>query len=58
MLEPVRFDDGDTIEGSSFTPTDVEMTLDTEDEDAAEESSGDHDGEESDADFDDDYEDW
>ena len=33
------------------------MTLDTGEEDAAEENSGDHDDEYSDADFDDDYED-
>lgn len=55
VLEPVRFDDGDTIGGSSSTPADAEMTLDTEEEDAAEESSGDHDDEDNDADFDDDY---
>ena len=53
MLEPVTFDDGDTIEGSSSTPADAEMTLDIEEEDAAEESSGDHDDEYSDVDFDD-----
>ena len=41
MLEPVTFDDGDTVEGSSSTPIDAKMTLDTEEEDAAEESSGD-----------------
>ena len=52
VLDPVRFDDSDTIEGSSSTPANVEMTLDTE-EDAAEESSGDHDDEYSDVDFDD-----
>ena len=57
MLEPVRFDDGDTIEGSSSTLADAGMTLDTEGEDAVEESSGDHDDEDIDANFDDDYED-
>ena len=56
MLEPARFDDSDTIEGSSSTPADAEMTLDTE-EDATEKSSGDHDDEDNDVDFDDDYED-
>lgn len=50
VLEPVTFDDGDTIEGSSSTPADAKMTLDTEEEDAAKESSGDHD---SDVEFDD-----
>ena len=29
VLEPVTFDDGDTVEGSSSTPADAEMTLDT-----------------------------
>ena len=53
VLEPVTFDDGDTVEGSSSTPTDAEMTLDIEEEDAAEESSGDHDHEDNDADYDD-----
>ena len=57
VLDPVRFDNGDTVEGSSSTPADAETTLDTGEEDAAEESSGDHDDEDSDADFDDDYED-
>eukprot|EP00253_Pinus_taeda_P002694 PITA_02694 len=57
MLEPVRFDDGDTVEGSSSTLADAEATLDTGEEDAAEESSGDHDDEGNDVDFDDDYED-
>ena len=51
VLEPATFDDGDTLEGSSSTPTYAEITLDTKEEDAIEESSGDHD---SDADFDDD----
>jgi len=54
VLEPVKFDDGDTIKGSSSTPADPEMTLDTEEEDAIEEISGDHDDEDSDAYFDDD----
>ena len=57
MLDPIRFDDGDTIEGSSSTPEDVGVTLDTEDEDEAEERSGDPDDDNNDADFDDDYED-
>ena len=43
VLEPVTFDDANTIEGSSSTPADVEMTLDIEEEDATEESSGEHD---------------
>ena len=43
VLEHVTFDDGDTVEGLSSTPTDTEMTLDTEEEDATEERSGDHD---------------
>ena len=55
VLVPVTFDDGDTVEGSSSTPADAEMTLDTKEEDAAEESSGEHDDqdEDSDADYDD-----
>ena len=58
VLEPVTFDDGDIVEGLSSTPVDAEMTLDTGEEDAVEESSGDHDDENNDADFGDDYEDW
>eukprot|EP00253_Pinus_taeda_P027275 PITA_27275 len=57
VLEPIRFDDGDTVEGSSSTPTDAKATMDTGEEEDAEESSGDHDDEDSDADFDDDYDD-
>jgi len=57
VLEPVTFDDGDIVEGSSYTPIDAKMTLDTREEDTIEESNGDHDDEDSDADFDDDYED-
>lgn len=53
MLDPITFGDGDTVEGSSSTPTNVEMTLDTEERDATEESSGDHD-DDNDTDFDDD----
>ena len=55
VLEPVTFDDGDTVEGSSSTPTDAEVTLDTEEEDAVEESSGEHDDHDDDsvADYDD-----
>lgn len=52
VLEPITFDDGYIVEGSSTTPADTKMTLDTK-EDAAEESSGDHDDEYSDVDFDD-----
>ena len=43
LLEPVTFDDVDTIEGSFSTPANAKMTLDTEEEDAIEESSGEHD---------------
>eukprot|EP00253_Pinus_taeda_P035832 PITA_35832 len=50
VLELVTFDDGDTLEESSSTPTDADITLDIEEENAIEESSGDH---ENDADFDD-----
>ena len=57
VLEPLRFDDGDTVEGSSSTPVDAEMTLDTGEEHAVEESSGDHDDQDNNVDFDDDYED-
>ena len=57
VLELVRFDDGDILEGSSSTPVDAEMTLDTEEDDATEESNGDHDDQDIDADFDDGYED-
>lgn len=57
VLEPVRFDDDDIVEGSSSTPVDVEATMDTGEEEDAEESSGDHDDEDNDVDFDDDYED-
>ena len=51
-IEPVTFDDADTVEASSSTPANAETT---EDEDAAEESSGEHDDqdEDSDADYDD-----
>ena len=45
VLEPITFDDGDTLEGSSSTLANVEITLDTKEKDAAEESSGDHDDE-------------
>ena len=52
VLELVTFDDADTVEASSSTPADVEMT---EEEDAAEESSGEHDDQDEDsvADYDD-----
>lgn len=59
VLEPVRFDDGDIFEGSSSTPADAEATMDTGEEEDAEESSGesgDHDDEDIDVDSDDDYE--
>ena len=49
VLEPVRFDD---LEGSSSTPADAEVTMDTGEEEDAEESSGDHDDEDSDVDSD------
>jgi len=39
VLEPVTFDDGDPIEGSSSTARDAHITLDIEEEDG-EESSG------------------
>ena len=39
VLEPVTFYDADTVEASSSTPVDAEMT----EEDVAEESSGEHD---------------
>ena len=35
MLEPVTFDDSDTVEGSSSILADAEMTLDTEEEDGS-----------------------
>ena len=57
VLEPIRFDDGDIVEGSSSTPTDAEVTFDIREEDAAKESNSDHDDEDNDVDFDDDYED-
>ena len=53
VLEPVTFDDANTVEGSPSTPADAEMTLDTKEEDVAEESSGDHDDEDNDVDYDD-----
>ena len=49
VLELVRFD---YLEGSSSTATDVEATMDTGEEEDAEESNGDHDDEDSDADSD------
>ena len=57
VLEPVTFDDGDTVEGSSSTPANAEMTLDTKEDDAAEESSGEHDDQDEDNDVDYDDED-
>lgn len=47
VLEPVRFDD---LEGSTSTPADAKATMDIGEEEDAEESSGDHDDEDSDAD--------
>lgn len=46
VLEPVTFDDGDHLEGSSSTPTDIEIRLDIE------EDVGENNG--NDVDFDDD----
>ena len=46
VLEPVTFDDADTVEASSSTPADAEMT---EEEDASEESSGEHDDQDEDS---------
>ena len=57
VLEALRFDDGDTVEGSSSTPADAQTTVDTGEEEDVEESSGDRDDEDSDVDFDNDYED-
>eukprot|EP00253_Pinus_taeda_P016927 PITA_16927 len=48
VLEPVRFED---LEGSTSTPADAEAIMDTGEEEDAEESSGDHDDEDSDANF-------
>jgi len=56
VLEPVRFDDDDILEGSSSTPADAEVTMDTREEEDAKESNGDHDDVDIDADSDDDYE--
>ena len=52
VLEPVTFDDANTVEASSSTPADAKMT---EEEDATEESNGEHDDqdEDSDANYDD-----
>jgi hypothetical protein len=47
VLEPVTFDDGDPLDGSSSTPTDAQTTLDIEEEEDGGESSG------GDVDFDD-----
>ena len=57
VLELVTFDDGDTVDGSSSIPVDAEMTLDIEEDDAAEESSGEHDDQDEDSDIDADYDD-
>jgi hypothetical protein len=40
VLEPVTFDDGDPLDGSSSTPTDAQTALDIE-EDGGESSGGD-----------------
>jgi hypothetical protein len=37
VLEPVTFDDGDPLEGSSSTPTDAHIALDIEEEEEEEE---------------------
>jgi len=55
VLEPVTFDDGDTIEVSSSTPADAEMT--EEDASKLEESSDEHDDQDEDSDVDYDDED-
>ena len=47
VLEPVTFDDGDPLDGSSSTPTDAQIALDIEGEEDGGESSG------GDVDFDD-----
>ena len=49
VLEPVRFDD---LEGSTSIPADAEATMDTREEEDAEESNGDHDDGDSYADSD------
>eukprot|EP00253_Pinus_taeda_P032082 PITA_32082 len=49
VLEPVRFDD---LEGSTSIAADAEATMDTGEEEDAEESSGDHDDGDSDVDYD------
>jgi hypothetical protein len=40
VLEPVTFDDGDPLEGSSSTPADADLGLDIEEEEDGGESSG------------------
>jgi hypothetical protein len=50
VLEPVTFDDGDPLEGSSSTLTDAQIALDIEEEEE-EEDRGEHSG--SDVDLDD-----
>jgi hypothetical protein len=38
MLEPITFDDGDPLEGSSSTPVDANLGLDIEEEERGESS--------------------
>ena len=40
VLEPITFDDGDPLEGSSSTSTDAQIALDIEEEEDGGESSG------------------
>ena len=49
VLEPITFDDADTVEVSSATPADAEMI---KEQDASEESSGEHDDQDEDSDVD------
>jgi hypothetical protein len=41
VLEPVTFDDGDPLKGSSSTPTDAQIALDIEEEDGGESTGSD-----------------
>jgi hypothetical protein len=40
VLEPVTFDDGDPLEGSSSTPANAQIAMDIEEEEDGGESSG------------------
>ena len=53
VLEPVTFDDGDPLEGSSSTTIDAQILLDIEEEEEEEEDGEESSGE--DTDIDDDY---